>query len=887
VDPFAPVTRLNEALAGRYRIERELGEGAMATVYLAQDERHNRYVALKVLKPELAAVVGATRFLAEIETTAKLQHPHILPLFDSGEAGGFLFYVMPYVQGETLRDRIDREKQLPVDEALGIATAVAQALQTAHEAGVVHRDIKPGNILLSQGQPLVADFGIALAVGGTGGARLTRTGLSIGTPRYMSPEQATGDAAVGPSSDMFSLACVLYEMLVGQPPYTGRTAQEILGKLILGAPFSAAAVRKSIPPNVDAALRRALETLPADRFREVGDFAKALADPSFRHGEVADVSAATHRRWRLATMVFAVSTMALALLWMWALTRSDPPAQTLRVSVWHLGTPFVSTVLAGDWYQPLLALAPDGSSLVYVSQTAASSERQLFLRRMNRGEAQPLAGTDGATSPFYSPDGSSVGFFADGRLKKVSLVDRAVQTVATGIASSGAVWTRDNSIIISGEGFVEGLIRVSAATGTREPLTRLEPGEAVHRWPSLSPSGRIVVYTTSNTTGPGLEEPHLIAESLDSGRREILAVDATWATFAPDGRHLLLVRGGTLVAIAFDPDQLRVSGSPVPLGVEGVIQSSTGATQLAASSSALAYLQGASETRRLVWVDRQGRVEPIAEAPQRLYVHPRLSPDGTRIAVTISEPKNDVWTFDLDRGLLSVLTLEGSNAYPIWSADGTMIYYISRRQGHAPNVFRKSASGTGPEERLLTSENPQVTETFAPDETLLFVERRPDTNWDILTLSPADPGRTKEFLATTLWETTPQISPSGRWVAHGWTRTGSTELFLHSYPDPDVELQVTTGGGRSAAWRRDERELYYQIGDAMMAVDVTTEPKLSVGRPRLLFRGPFASIQGKNYDVTPDGQRFLMVQTIDPVAPKDVTVVLNWMENLNSPQQAK
>jgi serine/threonine-protein kinase len=279
-----PVARLNAALEGRYTVERKLGEGGMATVYLARDLRHNRNVALKVLKPELAAVVGADRFLAEIETTANLQHPHILPLFDSGEADGFLFYVMPYVEGETLRDRVDREKQLPVDEAVRIATAVANALQHAHDRGVIHRDIKPANILMQDGEPLVADFGIALAVGAAGGSRLTETGLSVGTPYYMSPEQATGDQTVGPASDTYALACVLYEMLVGDPPYVGSTAQAVLGKIIQGEPVSATAIRRSITANVDAAIRKALEKLPADRFTGAQDFARALADPGFRHG---------------------------------------------------------------------------------------------------------------------------------------------------------------------------------------------------------------------------------------------------------------------------------------------------------------------------------------------------------------------------------------------------------------------------------------------------------------------------------------------------------------------------------------------------------------------------------------------------------------------------
>ena len=279
-----PADRLATALEGRYRIQRPLGEGGMATVYLAEDLKHDRKVALKVLKPELAAVVGADRFLAEIRTTANLQHPNILPLFDSGEADSFLFYVMPYVEGESLRDRLDREKQLPIDEAVRIATEVAEALHAAHEEGVIHRDIKPANILLSRGRPLVADFGVALALGTAGGGRLTETGLSVGTPYYMSPEQATGEQHVGPPSDVYALGCVLYEMLVGEPPYSGGSAQAVLGKIIAGAPVTPVAERPTIPRNVDAAIRCALEKVPADRFPSADAFRQALNDPAFRHG---------------------------------------------------------------------------------------------------------------------------------------------------------------------------------------------------------------------------------------------------------------------------------------------------------------------------------------------------------------------------------------------------------------------------------------------------------------------------------------------------------------------------------------------------------------------------------------------------------------------------
>jgi hypothetical protein len=334
------IGRLNAALSGRYKIERELGEGGMATVYLAADLRHERKVALKVLKPELAAVVGADRFLAEIKTTANLQHPHILGLHDSGEADGMLFYVMPYVEGESLRERLDREHQLPVDEAVRIATNVAEALEYAHSHGVIHRDIKPANILLQAGKPLVSDFGIALAVGTAGGGRLTETGLSLGTPHYMSPEQATGDSHVGPQTDIYALCCVLYEMLVGEPPYTGSTPQAVLGNVLQGNAVSATDVRASVPPHVDGVIRKGLERLPADRFTAASEVSRQLADLAFRYPAPSDrvragVTADTGWPWPKYMAVVAIigASSLVSVGAFWAITRTSSTEVFNRVPV--------------------------------------------------------------------------------------------------------------------------------------------------------------------------------------------------------------------------------------------------------------------------------------------------------------------------------------------------------------------------------------------------------------------------------------------------------------------------------------------------------------------------------------------------------------------------
>ena len=447
-----PVTRLNAALEGRYAIERELGEGGMATVYLADDLKHERKVALKVLKPELAAVVGAERFLAEIKTTANLQHPHILPLFDSGEADSFLFYVMPYVEGESLLDKLDREHQLPVEEAVKIAVAVANALDYAHRQGVIHRDVKPANLLIYDGQPVVSDFGIALAVSAGGGGRLTETGLSMGTPHYMSPEQATGDQHVGAATDIYALGCVLYEMLVGEPPYTGSTPQAILGKIITGEPDPVREHRRSVPTNVEAAIHNALEKLPADRFTTAAALAQALADPGFQYdSQTAPRTAvgARPRRW------LAVASTAGALLFAagfaLALLRPDATPPSVLRSV--IALPGGESLALADYApsgtgRPSLALSRDGTLLAYVA--ARDGVSRLFLQRLSEEfQAVALPGTEGALSPFFSPEGDWIGFFTPTELKKISVRGGTPQTLTSVTYSFGATWAEDGTIIFS------------------------------------------------------------------------------------------------------------------------------------------------------------------------------------------------------------------------------------------------------------------------------------------------------------------------------------------------------------------------------------------------------------------------------------------------------
>ena len=446
-----PAIRLNAALEGRYAIERELGEGGMATVYLADDIKHQRKVALKVLKPELAAVVGAERFLAEIKTTANLTHPHILPLHDSGEADGFLFYVMPHIEGESLRERIDREKQLPVDEAVKIATDLAEALDYAHRHKIIHRDIKPANILIHEGRPLIADFGIALAVGVAGGGRLTETGLSVGTPHYMSPEQATGDQAVGVATDIYALGAVLYEMLIGDPPYMGSTAQAILGRIIAGKVASATEERASVPANVDAAISKALEKLPADRFTEAQAFAGALRDPGFRHGN--EILAVVDRvgLWKPLAIGMTATAVGLAALLVLGPVRfraAESPRPVVRT---FLELPSNTYLLPN----PQLALADDGSVLVVTARV--DGRDMLIQHRLDvLDDFRVIEGEEYAGTPVISPDGQALAFAKLAGLHQVPLEGGATVEVVTGPTLAGD-WATDGTIYYTLDAYTPGV----------------------------------------------------------------------------------------------------------------------------------------------------------------------------------------------------------------------------------------------------------------------------------------------------------------------------------------------------------------------------------------------------------------------------------------------
>ena len=870
-----PIDRLNAALEGRYRVERELGEGGMAMVYLADDLKHERKVALKVLKPDLAAVVGGDRFLAEIKTTANLQHPHILPLFDSGEAGGFLFYVMPYVEGETLRDRIDRDRQLPVDEALGIATAVANALHTAHEQGVVHRDIKPGNILMSRGQPLVADFGIALAVTAGGSGRLTETGLSLGTPYYMSPEQATGDQAVGPASDTFALACVLYEMLIGEPPYPGNTAQAVLGKIIQGVPVSATIVRRSVPANVDAAIRKALEKLPADRFSGAQEFARALADPGFRHGETAfgvgGVQAGVWKPWAIASTVLAVLFAATT---GWALLRPGAPEPVRQVE--RFAMPFQDGQEPGYVGASGFALSPDGTMLVY--RNSVDGQQVLFVRRWDDLTAAPIRDSDGGSRPAVSFDGSQVAFEVDGAIRVASFAGGPVRTLMQG---AWPEWGPDGFVYATTD---SGTVRSPSIGGSVQTISQLGEGDVTHRVHDVIRGGEVVLLAVLLADGTS----EIRALDLENGETTRVA-EGSRPSYLPSGHLVFQGRDGTMLAARFDPARLELGGAAIAVmdDVDNWSLSDDGKLFLIGANGA----QGESGPElQLAWVSPEGQESVVGPAPTFLRGQDdafglSLSPDGSTVAVReFSDGGYDIWLLRVDDGRHQRLTFdEAHEKMPVFDPRGGQVGYLSDRNGDF-DVWSKPADGSGQPALLLDLDSSISGFTWSPDAEWLVAWTAVN---DLIAYRSGEDREPIPLLTGGYAEFDPAISPDGRWIAYGSDETGSDHVYVRPFPDvTSGRWQVSSEPARYPRWARDGRTLYYQDTGAtpdMWRVEYAADPIFEPGPPERLFEGPAAwagsAWFGEPFEITPDDSRFLIALSgaSSPVAgaPRSRVVLMN------------
>lgn len=860
----------------------------MATVYLAEDLKHDRKVALKVLRPELGVVIGAERFLQEIKTTARLQHPHILPLFDSGSTvaaygggTGLLYYVMPYIEGETLRQKLEREQQLGIDEALNIATEVLDALQYAHEQGVIHRDIKPENILLRNGRAFVADFGIALAVSAAAGGRMTETGLSMGTPHYMSPEQATADTHINNRSDIYSLGSVLFELLTGEPPHTGPSAQAIIVKIVSDVARPVKELRKAVPPHVSAAIAKALEKIPADRFDSAKAFADALRNPAFSWPVVTAAtlgSPAPASRRALVPAVIAVALMSMALA-AWSWTRPNRTASVARytTSLGVLGT------LDGITFGVEAALSPDGASLVFRSPLTGAG--QLYIKRRDEVVARPLAGTEGGTGPFFSPDGASIGFVANGQLRRIPITGGAPLKLEDSVDSTynRGAWLEDGSIVYY-DARTRTLHRLGAGDAASKVIVTPETLGGRYPWlPSPLPDSRGVLFTAHLTqcVGPVSCRPSRVYV-YDARRDTVRALfeDAIGAWYIPTGHVLYLTSGGTLMAAPWDNAALEPTGKAVAVldGIQapGFVISNEGTAYYLLGRSEFA--PGPVPNARVVWVDRTGQVEPV-DSTWQVNTGGRytgleetdwglaLSPDGQRLALTmLTDLGTDIWIKQLPTGPVSRLTQDaGAERSPAWSPDGRTITFLSDRPvatGSATKVnpfttWERAADGTGEATRATRPALDSIARTLVA----------------------------KGFNATGA-----VLSSDGRWLAYVSNEQGANEVFVRPYPNLNGgKWQVSSGDGSAPLWSHSGRELFYTANRKMHVVSIQSGPTFSAAHPRALFTIPVDIRAGSplrgTFAISPDDRRFLMVRDNkweDMAGTPTLVVVQNFFEELRA-----
>ena len=850
-------------MSDRYRLERELGQGGMATVYLAQDLKHDRKVAVKVLRPELAAVIGAERFLSEIKTTANLQHPHILPLFDSGEADGFLFYVMPYVEGETVRDRMNREKQLPVADAVRIASEVAAALDYAHRHNVIHRDIKPENILLHDGSALVADFGIALAASKAGGTRMTETGMSLGTPHYMSPEQAMGEREITARSDVYALGCVLYEMLTGDPPFTGSTAQAIVARVVTETPRPMVAQRHTIPPQVEAAVLTALEKLPADRFATAAEFAAALADGQGGSGAGRQWTTQSRPRGLAAPrprpllLGLLVATAAFAL---WGWMRPAPVRPVLRYA---MALPKGQELANSRGTR--IDLSPDGSRLVYTGPGSDGS--QLWLRNRSQLSATPIPGTERAIEPSFSPDGQHVAFGIDGTgaIKVVTLTGAPPITIAdSAIGSDGVTWGSDGYIYYDGltGGGTTGVVRVRSSGGPPEQMTTVDTakGEADHYWPQSLPDGRGVLFTIQKRSSR--EASDVAVLDLKTGKYHTL-VQGLAARYAPTG-HLVYVTGaGDLMAAPFDLGKLAITGEAVAV-TNGVAGRPFGAVDLTLSSTGtLMYEEGEQVTgsAEVVYLTRDGKPTVVDSGWTGNFQTLALSPDGKQLAISMLEGREQqTWIKQLPNGPLSKLTFDGTENYrPSWTPDGRSVGFVSNQTGQS-KFWMKRADGSAPAELVVSHLDRTVNEGIWSRDSRWLVYRT--TPRDIFAKGLGADTATIPLLDTKFEEMDAALSPDGRWLAYTSNESGQLELYVRPFPSVSTaKWQVSTKGGAEPHWAHNGRELLYVSNDGMLtSVEVIPGTIFTTGKRETLFSAlPYAG-GVRSWDLTPDDNHFVMIR---------------------------
>ena len=902
VYPLAWVELKKGARLGPYEILAPLGAGGMGEVYAARDTRLGRKVAIKLL-PAIGSSDDKSRlrFQREAKAISALNHPHICPLYDVGEIaatenvfGGSRFYlVMQYLEGETLADKLTRGA-IPLDQLLRYGIEVADALDSAHRQHLLHRDLKPGNIMIIRSGAVLLDFGLAKFVDQsaapvpdsivaerstttetrqrvrsssiTAQKPLTAEGALVGTLDYMAPEQVEGRAP-DVRTDIFSLGACLYEMVTGRRPFTGQNRASVIGAILQCDPPPIRQLQPHIPESVDWVIRACLAKEPDDRMQTAHDVMLELR--RIRDTEQVRTTTARAQRhelpWRsIGIAVFMAIALSAIGLFLWkAKTAAPAPVAVKRLSI----VLPESAPLFAPGYVVRFAVSNDGSRVVYTG--GATGPAQLYLYEVATGRTVPLAQTEGARSPFFSPDGEWIAFqTADGALKKISAAGGAPVTIDTGREIRGATWGANDTIV-----FAERwppLRKISAAGGRPQPLITEKAGTNV-RWPVFLPGGDDVLYTIGDNSGD-YENANLAVLSLADGKSRIVLHRGTYGRYVPPG-YLVYLHSKSLFAVRFDPRSLTVTGSPVPIISDVDLYYGSGLAHFdVAGDGSLFYIprDPAESDAELVWVGRDGTATALS-ATRRGFDDPHLSPDGTQLLVSVGPDPAEIWVYDIGRGTWSRVVSGGMNTSPMWSRDGKQIIYSSNREGEF-NVYLIPADGSAPSRQLTHSTNWPFPTSSTPDGNVIAaVEQHRETNDDIALVDAGGSNDTQPFLASRFNESAAAFSPDGRWVVYESDESGHYEVYVQSYPRPGHKWLVSITGGRFPLWRRDGRELFYRNGSDMMSVAVAAEgDDFRTSRPRLLFRGDF----GDHYDVTADGQRFVMIRRKEPPPRQQINVVM-------------
>jgi serine/threonine-protein kinase len=894
---FAEPASLIGRSIGPYRVLEHIGSGGMGEVYRACDAKLNRDVALKVLPPVFALdAERLARFGREAQVLASLNHPNIAAIYGFEESDGMRALVLELVDGPTLAERIARGP-MPIDDVLPVARQIAKAFEAAHEHGIVHRDLKPANVKVRpDGTVKVLDFGLAKALDPTADVAttsntpsMTQAGIILGTPAYMSPEQTKG-RSVDKRSDVWAFGCVLYEMLTGKRTFAGEGISDTLAAILRSEPDWTA-----LPVSTPAPVRALLEgCLEKDRHERLADVSAArfLLDPRRLTTENGDQTrrppkAPFGQVMALGACVLVAAIAAGTAGWY---LRPSPSTRSARFTV----TPTSPLAVPSPFRD--IDISPDGGHIVYNTGTTIA-KTDLWVRAVDQLDAVRLPGLDAPWSPFFSADGRWIGFFSRGELRKVPI--NGGSSVSLGPAPGGpqgASWNSRNTIVFATTDLSTGLLTVSADGGTPAVLTRPNPadGEIDHLFPSFLPSGEAVLFTIAGRKGT---DSQVAVLDLKTGARKTLIRGGTGARYLETG-HLVYASAGGLRAVRFDPIRLTVLSEPV-LVVEHLLTKATGAPEFSVSDhGTLVYVTSAvtEPQRSLVWVDRQGREERI-NAPPRAYVYPRLSPDGTRVALDVRDQENDIWVWDLAHETLSRLTADSAtDVAPVWTPDGDIIF-ASTRTG-AQDLYRQPADGSRPAQRLTTSTNPQFPLSISPDGTQLVVRQatnNPVFPFDLFLLHLNNPGSAESGGAPTIPRplSTPfpkdngVISPDGHWLA--FESSESSEFQIYVAPFPEVNRrhwQVSSAGGRSPLWAPNGRELFYLDGNGFLTrvpVD-TSSSHFTYGKPTRMLHTSYYAVQIRTYDVSRDGQKFLMIKDAGAADPRvtspGITVVQSWFDDL-------